>query len=161
VDWVGWWQQAHARLSAEQVAHVWAGLDRVRFFEVATRPAGGVGYAVVRVTWEYNDTWYEPGAEGGAPLKVFRRWASAEEYRRELEAHDRPERAPNPEDGIDEWTTRYDVTRWAAEADWPLGPPHDGRLYHQDATFAHGGEAPLYEIVEVELPGPPAGGGRE
>jgi hypothetical protein len=149
VNWFGWWEQARVNLSAEQVAHVWAGLDRVRFFEVAARPEGRIGYAVVRVEWEYNDSWFEPGAEGGAPFKVFRRWAAAEEYRRELEHHDRGSSAQR--------TARYDVTRWADELHWPLGSPSEGPSYSQSATIAHGGEVPLYEVIEVELPDPRGG----
>jgi hypothetical protein len=84
-DWPGWWTALLPTLTPEQSAHVWNGLDRVRFFEVAARPEGSVGYAVVLVQWEYNDVWYEPGHEGGSPYKVFRRWAAAEQYRRELE----------------------------------------------------------------------------
>jgi hypothetical protein len=150
-EWVDWWQRIGHVLSAEQVAHVWNGLNRVRFFEVIERPASAVAFAVVRVEWEFNDSWFEPGAEGGAPFKVFRRWAAAEEYRRELEHHDRGWRAPDPEDGIDEQTARYDVSRWAAELHWPLGPSLTS-LSHEDATLVHGGEAPLYEVIEVELP---------
>src|SRR5438094_9028536 len=96
-DWPGWWTHHEPALSPEQISHVWAGLDRVRFFEVLPRREGSVGYAVVRVEWEYNDQWMEPGAEGGTPWKVFRRWAAAEEYRRKLEEEEQRSRAPDPE----------------------------------------------------------------
>src|SRR5262245_63710009 len=45
VNWIGWWQQARMHFTPEQIAHVWGGLDRVRFFEVVARRAGSVGYA--------------------------------------------------------------------------------------------------------------------
>lgn len=151
-DWAKWWAGVRDRPSAAQVAHLWAGLDRVRFFEVVARPAGSVGYVVVRVQWEYNDQWMEPGAEGGEPMKVFRARAAAEAYRREREDAERAERAEPPDD---EDAMRYETTRWADEADWPLGTRPGGRWRYEDAMFARAEAAPFYEVVEVELP--PAG----
>ncbi|MBY0460728.1 MAG: hypothetical protein K2V38_25700 [Gemmataceae bacterium] len=150
VNWVGWWPQAHKGLSAEQVAHVWAGLDRVRFFEVVARPENRIGYAVVRIEWEYNDNWMEPGDEGGTPLRVFRRWTAAEEYRQVLEGFEHRWRAPQPDS--ESGGRRYETTRWTDEDSWPLGAPREGLMHYQYATFAHGGEAPFYEVVEIELP---------
>jgi len=153
-DWVEWWEQVRANLSAEQISHVWAGLDRVRFFEVVARPEGRIGYAVVNVEWEYNDDWMEPGAEGGAPLKVFRRWAAAEALRRDAEEFARYDRQPDP---YDDDPMRYDVQRWEVEAFWPLGPPPKGPHRFDNAVLLGSGEVPFYEIVEVELPDAPAG----
>ena len=132
----------------------------MRFFEATARPwKGRIGYAVARVEWEYNDTWFESGTEGGALFKVFRRWGAAEECRRELEQHDRRWRAPDPEADI-EWISRYDVTRWVADTHWPLGRSI-GNTEYDNTAFAHGGEAPLYEVIEVELPDQHAGTGDE
>jgi hypothetical protein len=148
-DWGAWWTAIRPSLSAEQVGHVWAGLDRVRFFEVVARPEGRVGYAVVSVEWEYNDNWMEPGAEGGTPLKVFRRWAAAEAYLRQSEEEVRRIYQPDP---YDDEPMRFDVQRWANETHWPLGPDPVGRPDYETTAFASGLEAPFYEIVEVELP---------
>jgi hypothetical protein len=150
VNWSGWWEQAKPRLAPEQVAHVWAGLDRVRFFEVAARAEGSVGYAVVRVDWEYNDNWMEPGDEGGRPLKVFRRWAAAEAYRGEREDALRAQRAPAAED---DHTLQYETTRWTEEEFWPVGSPFNQYSDPEKMSFVHGGRAPYYEIVEIDLPG--------
>ncbi|MBN9119944.1 MAG: hypothetical protein J0I06_12410 [Planctomycetes bacterium] len=155
LNWDGWWEQARGNITAEQVAHVWDGLDRVRFFEVVARPEGCIGYAVMAVDWEYNDNWFEPGAEGGTPVKVFRRWADAEACRRENEEAMRHVRAPDPHDD----PMRFETTRWTDEAFWPLGPPVNGCPAYENATFTHGGAAPFYEIVEIELPGARPGGG--
>src|SRR5262245_4291399 len=69
--WSGWWQRWNAEWSAEQLWRVWEGLNRVRFFEVIERPVSAVAFAVVRVMWEYNDSWYEPGEEGGRTIRAF------------------------------------------------------------------------------------------
>jgi hypothetical protein len=147
VNWFGWWEQAHKRLSAEQIAHVWAGLNRVRFFEVVTRPEGHIGYAVVRINWEYNDSWYEPDAEGGTPVKVFRKWAAAEERRHELDPNWGGWDLVND----DARTGRYyEVARWTDEAFWPLGPtPAEEAEADVNTRFSH--DRPLYEVIEIEL----------
>lgn len=148
-DWVAWWNRLRPSLSAEQISHVWAGLDRVRFFEVVARPEGSVGYAVVNVLWEYNDNWMEPGAEGGTPLKVFRRWVAAEACRAENEAAMRLQRAP----GADrENSMHYETKRWADEAFWPLANPNSLNVW-DNPQLVCGDEATFYEVVEVELPG--------
>jgi hypothetical protein len=129
---------------------VWEGLDRVRFFEVAARPEGAVGFAVVCVHWEDNDERMVPGPEGGLLCKLFRKWADAEACRRENEEIMQRVRAPDPTEGSDEPAPQFDTTRWTNEPFWPLGPP-EGR-HNENATFVSGDEAPNYEIVEVELP---------
>jgi hypothetical protein len=55
VDWAGWWQRTHEQLTEAQHDRVWEALDRVRFFEVVERPGRPLGYAVVRINWNYND----------------------------------------------------------------------------------------------------------
>src|SRR5579883_300465 len=158
VNWVGWWEQARVRFTPQQPAHVWAGLDRVRFFEVITRPEGSVGYAVVRVDWEYNDNWMEPGTEGGTPIKVFRKWEKAEQHRRELEEKKRHDLGySSAEDSADDRGARYETTRWTEEELWPLGSSPNGLHSEISTTFAYGGTAPFYEIVEVDLPSLHAG----
>lgn len=158
-DWARWWERVGPELGAEQVAHVWAGLDRVRFFEVVGRPEGRIGYAVVVVDWEYNDNWMEPGDEGGTPCKVFRRWADAEACRAAWERAMTLDRGPDPMEGPDEWTMQFEVTRWADEALWPLKPLSNGRQPDESVPFVYGNEAPFYEIVEIELPDGLAGTG--
>lgn len=148
VNWPGWWEQVHARLTSEQVAHVWAGLDRVRFFDVAARVEGSVGYAVVSVDWEYNDNWMVPGAEGGTPVKVFRRWTAAEAHRSELESALQASRTPDPDT---DRSLQYETTRWTEEEFWPVGSPFNEYYDPEEMSFAHGGLAPYYEIVEVDL----------
>jgi hypothetical protein len=83
--WGEWWDGAKQALAHGQVAHVWEGLNRVRFFDVITRRPSDVAFAVIRMMWEYNDYTYEPGEEGGEPLRVFRRRENAEAYRQLLE----------------------------------------------------------------------------
>lgn len=136
-DWAGWWAAGHATWTEEQRARVWDGLNRVRFFEVIERPASAVAYAVVRVMWEYNDSWYEPGAEGGRTVVAYRTREAAERRRAELEA----------EAKAAEWG-EYDTVearRWKSE-NWPV----PGDCYGE--YLAESG-VPLYEVVEIDLDG--------
>jgi hypothetical protein len=136
VSWVEWWEQSCEHFGAEQVAHVWGGLDRVRFFEVVARPEGQIAYAVVSIEWMGADQLF-PGPEGGTPLKVFRRCADAEAYYRESEEEVRRVRDP---------ATYCSINRWEEEPFWPLGPT-ERRL-----ILTSSDQAPYYEVVEVELP---------
>lgn len=155
VNWTEWWEQMHKSLSPEQVEHVWAGLDRVQFFEVVARPAGSVGYAVVKIEWEYNDQWFTPGDEGGTPLNVFRTRAAAESLWRQLEQQEQADYAPDPDALLQPERTggRFETTRWSDDVRWPMGLTSAGLLHYKCATFVHGDTAPFYEIVEIELPG--------
>ena len=151
LNWAGWWDEVRERFGAEQIAHVWAGLDRVRFFEVAARPEGQIAYAAVSIEWRDSGEHLEPGPEGGTPLRVFHRWIDAEEYLRESEEMARQAQSPDP---YDDSPTQFDNARWAHEPFWPLGPAD------RSATFTHGGEAHYYEVTEIELPDVPATNGR-
>jgi hypothetical protein len=137
LNWAGWWDEVRACFSAEQVAHVWAGLDRVRFFEVVARPEGRIGYAVVSIEWVGADQLF-PGPEGGTPLMVFRRWTDAEAYYRESEEAMRQARGDS--------MTYFSINRWEEELFWPLGPA-ERRL-----ILTSGDSAPFYEVAEIELP---------
>jgi hypothetical protein len=144
-DWVGWWDRLRDKLSEEQIAHVWAGLDRIGFYEVIERRCA-VGYAVVEVNWEYNDNWYEPGQEGGTPVQVFLRRDVAEaclmRLNGEAVSEESDENELNPEGD-------YEANRWLDEPNWPfIGPMEDYRT----TKFVRGSAAVRFEIVEVELP---------
>ncbi|MBY0460726.1 MAG: hypothetical protein K2V38_25690 [Gemmataceae bacterium] len=137
-EWVAWWKDGHAAWSEEQVWRVWQGLDRVRFFEVFERPAGAVAFAVVRVMWEYNDAWYEPGAEGGRTVKAYRSRERAEKERQRLEAEAR-----------EEWDDVHyvEAQRWEL-ADWPSLPRAYGAECRQACEELG---VRLYEVVEIDL----------
>lgn len=147
-DWPAWWEQVRSELTPEQIAHVWAGLDLVRFYEVVARPACPVGYAVVEVQWEYNDNWMEPGDEGGSLVRVYRRRVDAEAYLRRLNGSNVSE--PDEGDEDDEDGLRYEANRWLDEPNWPfIGPT---RAY-KTTRFASERSAVRFEIVEIELSG--------
>jgi hypothetical protein len=136
--WVAWWAEGHEAWTAEQRWHVWAGLNRVRFFEVIERPASTVAFAVVRVMWQYNDQWYEPGSEGGGTVRAYRDRERAEAECRRLE-----ERARR------EWDDRYRVETWRWESDrWPALNEEEG--IEEDEAFDRRG-ARLYEVVEIDV----------
>lgn len=134
VDWAAWWAAGHATWTEEQRARVWDGLNHVRFFEVIERPPSAVAYAVVRVMWEYNDNWYEPGAEGGRTVIAYRSREAAERRRAELEA------------GAEDRPSYVETGRWRHE-NWPA-IEGDGSV----TEFGKSG-APMYEVVEIDLGG--------
>lgn len=137
-EWGEWWAKLAHTLSAEQTANVWAGLNRVRFFEVIERPASAVAFAVVRVMWQYNDQYYEPGSEGGLTVRAYRSRERAEAECRRLE-----ERARR------EWDARHfaETWRWELES-WPA--LHEEGGFEEGEAFDRRG-ARLYEVVEVDL----------
>ncbi|MDY3563614.1 hypothetical protein R5W23_005230 [Gemmata sp. JC673] len=136
--WLAWWDGTQHARTAEQTERVWDGLTRVRFFDTVERPAGEVAFAVVRVTWEYNDAWYEPSAEGGRTVKAFRSRARAEAERERLEAEARRQ-----------WDNRHWVqaVRWEL-ADWPSLGDRVGT--DSEKAFDRLGVR-LYEVIEVDL----------
>jgi hypothetical protein len=136
-EWAEWWQRIGHVLDAEQVAHVWAGLNRVRFFETIERPASAVAFAVVRVMWEWNDSWYEPGAEGGRTVRAYRSRERAEAERQRLETEARREWG-------DHWV---EARRWELGA-WPALGDEVGTESNKafDQIGVH-----LYEVVEIDL----------
>lgn len=139
--WVGWWHEGQVSWSAHQREQVWAALDRVRFFEVIERRASAVAFAVVCVMWEYNDTWYEPGAEGGRTVSAYRSRERAEAERQRLEAEARAG-----------WGSEYrsvSVRRWELEQ-WPTLGPDVGTDFHEAFDELR---VPLYEVVEIDLDG--------
>lgn len=137
------------KLTPEQVAHIWAGFDLVRFHEVVARPAGKVGYAVVQVQWEFNDSTYEPGTEGGTPFLVYRRREDAETAVLQLNKEDTPQPEEDEENDYQR-EPRHEANRWLDEPNWPfIGPFDDWRATIQ---LADAYSAVRYEIVEIELP---------
>lgn len=139
-EWAQWWADGSAAWPAEHRARVWEGLDRVRFFETIERAASAVAYAVVRVLWEYNDSWYEPGAEGGTTVRAFRSRERAEAERARLEAEARTR--------WEEYGS-MDPRRWQLD-EWPkLGEEAGYAAPEALDTFG----ARLFEVVEIDLGG--------
>lgn len=136
-EWVEWWQRVGHTHSSEEVAHLWTGLNRVRFFEVVERPVSSVAFAVVRVMWEYNDAWYEPGAEGGRTVRAYRSRERAEAECQRLEDEARAE-----------WSVGESVSaqRWEL-GDWPALGEDSGT----EVSEALKQGVPLYEVVEIDL----------
>ncbi|MEO2088938.1 MAG: hypothetical protein ABGY75_05500 [Gemmataceae bacterium] len=139
--WASWWEQHNAGLTDDQRVRVWEGLGKVRFYEVEACGWGDRAYTVLQVMWQYNDNFYEPGSEGGEPMKAFRRLADAEAYRLLLEEQVRANYT-----GDEDRYTWYEMDRWRE----PLAPiPMDGQ-YPQIDTVPPA-RARFYEVVEVSL----------
>lgn len=81
--WQEWWEAVvvGGTLTPVQLARVWEGLNKVRFFEVVEVPAAQVPpaapavFAVVHEHWEYDDSWY---CGANDPLAAFSTRAAAE-----------------------------------------------------------------------------------
>lgn len=152
--WREWWDAARDRLGFHQRDRVWDGLNRVRFYDVIARRPSQTGFAVMRVVWDYDDSFYHAGHEGGAPVVVFRTRARAEAERQRLEAlvwrDDDNGRPPNwPGEHGPETPDRgffpRDPDTFLERAD-----PWDGA--DRFVAFRKG-DAPQYEVVEIDLPG--------
>jgi hypothetical protein len=165
-DWADWWDASRDKLSAAQVARVWEGLDRVRFFRVEERPVRQVAYVVVEVQWNYNDEWFYPPQEGGAPHTAYRTRERAEAECERLNAEAReqwrrncrlpaPGQPPAGMEGYEAFPFDMEGRRFPGED--PFGPPRqpperswDGEEDFEDGKFAVD-EVPFYEVIEFEL----------
>lgn len=162
-DWASWWEATVATLSAEHVARVWEGLDRVRFFSVEERPVRSVAFVVVEVQWKYNDEWNYPPAEGGAPHTAYRSRERAEAECERLNAEAReewrtqlhlpaPGAVPAHQAAYEAYP--FDMQHRVFPGDDPLGPRRKPPA--RGAADARGkfsvDEVPFYEVIEFELP---------
>lgn len=77
--WAAWWDAFASKWTAEQLAHAWAALDKVRFFEVREERTGPKAYAILELHWKWED---EPTLwadyEGGRAVRAFRTEDKAE-----------------------------------------------------------------------------------
>jgi hypothetical protein len=162
-SWEAWWEAVSPTLSAEQVARVWEGLDRLRFFRVEERPVRAVAYVVVEIQWNYNDEWYYPPAEGGGAHTAYRTRERAEvecarlnaeareEWRDSLDLPD-PNEAAEGMEGYEAYP--FDMQGRVFPGDDPFAPRRKPTPRGEEGT--HGkfsvDEVPFYEVIEFELP---------
>lgn len=79
-DWRAWWNAFAHTWNPDQLAHAWAALDKVRFYEV-TETGPGAAHVVIEIVWgrlERDWNANTAGAEGGRLTQVFRRASAAE-----------------------------------------------------------------------------------
>jgi hypothetical protein len=162
-DWEAWWDAVAPTLSAERVARVWEGLDRVRFFSVEERPVRTVAYVVVEISWTYNDEWYYPPAEGGGAHTAYRtrERAEAECARLNREARERwrdalnlPEAEDEPEGMPGYEAYPFDMQGRPFPGDDPFGPRRKPPVRGAEDQRGKFGvdEVPFYEVIEFDLP---------
>ncbi|MBN9117671.1 MAG: hypothetical protein J0I06_00620 [Planctomycetes bacterium] len=167
-DWGAWWDATAPALSAEQVARVWEGLDRVQFFRVDERPVRPVGFVVVEVRWQYNDEWFYPPPEGGGPHTAYRSRERAEaecarmnadareEWRRRLNL---PAATAPVVDRAGHEAFPFDMQGRTFPGDDPFGPRREPpRRANEEGIVERGlfavDEVPFYEVIEFELERP-------
>jgi hypothetical protein len=133
--WLQWWQQSHEQMSELQTEQLWQALDRLRFYEVIESPIKNIAFVVVRINWRYNDEEFFASAEGGAPFRVYRNRLEAET----LCAQSKGQLS------VDDSLDMSERLRLRLD---PLGfeshSPEAGR-------FEHYADAPMYEVLEVEV----------
>ena len=145
--WAAWWDSTKTGLTESQIFRVWEGLNRVRFFDVIARRPSQVAYAVVRIVWEYNDNWMEPGEEGGVPVQAFRKRENAEAQRVLLEEVERA-RFAGREDEEPSHYSAFERNRWND----PFQVEHDERGFSVDDVVGFQ-NAVFYEVVEIDIGG--------
>lgn len=78
-SWAEWWDRSSRGWSAEQRAHAWAAMDKVRFFTVTEERPDRKAYVIQELNWRWED---EPTLyadyEGGKMVRAFRSKAAAE-----------------------------------------------------------------------------------
>lgn len=170
-SWAHWWDRCRDSLAPNQIARVWEAMDRVRFYTVSERPKRAVAYLVLEIQWQYNDEWYYPPAEGGAPHTAYRTRARAEEECERLNAEARerwrtqlhlPEvGAPVPAGTAGHEVFPFDMQERRFADEEPFGPnrepPKRAIPGEDDPEDYEGGnwsvdEVPFYEVREIELP---------
>ena len=138
IPWAAWWTTARESLDEGQVSRIWNGLNRVQFHDVIERRDSQIAYAVMRIVWEYNDCFFEPGEEGGKTVVAFRDREKAMRRRDEMEIEERLRigRQSGRVDYFEGW-------RWV-ESPWPSKEVSHYGEHEVD-------EPPLFEVVEIDL----------
>ena len=153
-NWSAWWTQNQKKLGAEKRAAVWEVLDKVRFFAVREEPVRPVGFAVIEVNWEYNDSYFDADAEGGRLVKVYRSReraeaacaAANEEARTDWDVMD---------DFDEEEAEEFDLVAFDMEGRVRRrrGMLGNEKLKKGEGTFRNTDGVPFFEVIEVELEG--------
>jgi hypothetical protein len=100
--WAEWWDKSSREWSAEQRAHAWAAMDKVRFFAVSEERPDHKAYVIQELNWRWED---EPTLyadyEGGMMVRAFRSKAAAE---KECARLNKERQAQDDHDGFSSFT---------------------------------------------------------
>lgn len=170
-SWAHWWDKCRASLAPNQIARVWEAMDRLRFYSVSERPKRALAYLVLEIQWQYNDEWYYPPAEGGAPHTAYRTRARAEEECARLNAQAREQwrtrlhlpsaGAPIPAGVAGDRMFRFDMQERRFLDEEAFGPNREPPVRafpgptpprHYEIGKFSVDEVPFYEVHEIELP---------
>jgi hypothetical protein len=160
--WAEWWKKNQKKLGPAKRAAVWEALDKVRFFAVREEPARPVGYAVMSISWEYNDETYDASPDGGVVQKVYRsreraeaecarlnekargRWSFVDEFAEEFD---------DDELGDDEEADDFAMFDMRERLRSRRGLAPGEKLGKGEGVFHTTTGVPFYEVIEVELEG--------
>lgn len=162
-EWAKWWTKNRKGWKGERAAVAWEPLHKVRFYRISERPKVPVGYALVRVNWDYNDEWYYPCPEGGTVFSVFR---SREKAMDECDHHNDIGRDVWDESvreygyepaGGNQFELNDRVLPGASPFDRPPKPgppdPEDDAPEAAECGKFSADEVPFWEVIEIELEG--------
>lgn len=143
--WAKWWAKESKRWKPDRAAVAWEPLHKVRFYRISERPKVPVGYALVRVNWNYTDEWQQADSEGGTVMTVYRSREKAQQ-----ECADRSRQAHRDWDANE----AFELMDRVPPGRSPFDPPQEPNNPPQwgDVLFTRD-EVPFWELVEVELEG--------
>jgi hypothetical protein len=153
--WAEWWHDRHAAMSVVQREKVWEGLDKLRFFDVAEKVDRPVVYAIVGVTWQYNDQWHYSDFDGGPVTEAYRSRERAEAECRRLNAVARERWRAALTGNADLSGDDGDAELRQFDYRGPGDPFADRRPRFTAERLLHLDDAPFYKVVEVDAGGVP------
>lgn len=155
VEWADWWTAAEPAWDDNARAAAWEKLN-VELYSVDERPRRELAYAVVQLTWEYNDDWYYAAEEGGRPTKAYRSRSRAEAECRLRNAEARDEWQQRLQPAMEQHGYRpFDMRGRPFTEESPFEPKRQPRLEANDPaheTFMPD-EVPFFEVVAIEIGG--------
>jgi len=129
-SWAEWWDESSRGWSAEQRAHAWAAMDKVRFFTVAEERPDRKAYVIQELNWRWED---EPTLyadyEGGNMVRAFRSRAAADA---ECDRLNKERQAQADHEGFSSFT-------------------RCSRIGEREGTDLAISETIFFEVVEIEL----------
>lgn len=145
-DWAKWWEKESKKWKGDRAAVAWEPLHRVQFYRITERPKVPVGYALVRVNWEYNDEWHVGDEEGGTITAVYR---NRERANKECATQNRTSVL-----GWGEDDAMFQLNDRTLPGRTPFDPPPEPVTPDEygDVLFT-APEVPFCEVIEVELEG--------
>jgi hypothetical protein len=135
-DWRNWWTKHHKKWKAIQLAVIWEALNKLQFYSIQEQPVRPVVYALIELSWTYNDEWSVSYGDGTG-IAAYRTRERAEQELNRLTEDMR---------GRDEISGGFQIDH--IYEDDPFVTKSES---YEDNEPKDASETPFYEIVEMEL----------